>query len=80
MPTIIDLGAFLIRLFAGEHGLPHVHVVGADFAAVVTIQSCDILIGNIPPAHRKLALSWIADHQSELITAWNDMNPQRSAP
>ncbi|MBF0168285.1 MAG: DUF4160 domain-containing protein [Alphaproteobacteria bacterium] len=76
MPTIFDLGAFILRIYAGEHGIPHVHVLGADFAAVIAIESGDLLAGELPVKHRRRALAWIASHQARLLAAWHQFNPK----
>lgn len=76
MPTIFDLGAFILRIYAGEHGIPHVHVLGPDFAGVVAIESGEVLAGEIPVKHRKRAAAWIAAHQAELLAAWHQFNPK----
>jgi hypothetical protein len=76
MPTIFDLGAFILRIYAGEHGVAHVHVLGPDFAGVVAIETGEILAGGIPAKHRKRALSWIEAHQIDLLAAWHQFNPK----
>ncbi|MBF0373427.1 MAG: DUF4160 domain-containing protein [Alphaproteobacteria bacterium] len=75
MPTIINLGAFVIRLYAGEHGRPHVHVLGPDFGAVLDIETGDLLAGEIPMAHRRKAVAWIGENRGDLLGAWNALNP-----
>lgn len=76
MPTIFDLGAFILRIYAGEHGAAHVHVLGPDFACVVAIETGEIMAGEMPVKHRKRAASWIAAHQTELLAAWRQFNPK----
>jgi hypothetical protein len=76
MPTIFDLGAFILRIYAGEHGVPHVHVLGADFAAVIAIECGDLLAGELPVNHRRRALAWTSSHQAELLAARHLFNPK----
>jgi hypothetical protein len=72
MPTIKDFGSFRLSIYFEDHNPPHVHVITAEFHALVAIQNAEVIRGNIPAPHRKRALKWIAEHRSELIRRWNE--------
>ena len=73
MPVLYRFGSFVIRMYANDHNPPHVHVEGVDFRALVTIGSIEILQGAIPAKHRDEALRWIAEHRTELLRRWEDL-------
>jgi hypothetical protein len=72
MPTLVDFGSFRVSMFFEDHNPPHVHVIGPDFHALVSISDATILRGAIPNRHRRRALEWIVDHHAELASRWND--------
>lgn len=73
MPTLIHFGAFKIEMYFADHNPAHVHVRGPDFAAMVRISDSTIIAGNIPAAHRKRALDWVAKNRSMLTAKWQEL-------
>ena len=73
MPTISMFYGIIIRLYfaPGEHNPPHFHVYYNEYAAVVNINSCEVIEGELPNKQRKLALAWAELHKDELLTDWN---------
>jgi len=72
MPTIKDFGSFRISIFFEDHNPPHVHVIGPDFHALVSIAGAEIIRGAIPARHRRRALRWIGQNRLALTACWND--------
>jgi Domain of unknown function (DUF4160) len=73
MPVISMFYGIIIRMFYydnKEHNLPHIHIEYADFKAVVSIPSGNLLAGNFPPDKLKLVVAWIEIHKDELIADW----------
>jgi len=73
MPVLQRFDGFVIRMYFEDHNPPHVHVVGPDFEAHVSIGDLAILAGEIPPKFSREALNWIAANKSSLLAKWEEM-------
>ncbi|MFA6293577.1 MAG: DUF4160 domain-containing protein [Victivallales bacterium] len=73
MPTISMFYGIIIRLYfaPGEHNPPHFHVYYNEYTAVVNINSCEVIEGELPNKQRKLVLAWAELHKDELLADWN---------
>ena len=76
MPTIKRFGSIKLTMYAAGHNPPHVHVIGSDFAAQISISDGEILNGNCPVRHRRAILRWIDEHREMLIENWNRLTDQ----
>jgi len=54
-----------------EHNPPHFHAYYQEFKAMVNIQTCEIMQGNIPSKQSKLIVAWAELHKDELLADWN---------
>jgi hypothetical protein len=54
-----------------KHHLPHIHVKYQDQEAVFSIESGEILEGELPPNKRKLVEAWIEIHKEDLFANWS---------
>ena len=72
MPTISMFFGIVIRMYFApkEHQPPHFHVYYQDFKAIVGIENCDIIEGELPSKQRKLVLAWAEIHKEELEANW----------
>jgi hypothetical protein len=73
MPVIQRFDGFVIRMYFEDHNPPHVHVVGPDFEALVSIGDLAVFAGAIPPKFDREALGWIAANKSSLLVKWEEM-------
>jgi hypothetical protein len=74
MPVIRRFGGYVIRMYFEDYTPPHVHVVGPDFDALVSIEDAVVFLGGIPPKHSREALDWIAANRASLIEKWKEMH------
>jgi hypothetical protein len=72
MPAIQDFGSFKIVMYFKDHNPPHVHVVAPDFEAKVSIETLEIIAGELPPSVRSEALAWIEAHKAALMARWSE--------
>ena len=77
MVTIRRYRNWKITVFSREHGIPHVHVSGPDFAATVSIATGEILAGLLPAATLKDVQNWLAANRSAAMELWRQSNPRR---
>jgi hypothetical protein len=63
----------IIRMYFGkvEHNPPHFHAYYQDYKAVIDIENCEIIDGELPSKQKKLVLAWGELHKEELIADWN---------
>jgi hypothetical protein len=54
-----------------EHNPPHIHVYYQDYKAIVNIDDCAIMDGELPPKQLRLVVAWIEIHKEELMADWN---------
>jgi hypothetical protein len=72
MPVVKRFGNYVIRVYFADHNPPHVHVVGRDFEALVSIKDAAVFRGNLPANVRDEALEWISANRAFLSQAWED--------
>jgi len=70
MPTLFTLEGFKIRLYFGDHGIPHVHLIGVDCSVTIAIESGEALVGVAPAAALATAREFIAANREMLLTLW----------
>ncbi len=54
----------------GEHGVPHFHAIYSEYNAVFSIESMQMLEGDLPPRALKLVEEWGKQYQQELGRMW----------
>jgi len=64
--------SFRIRLYFGDHGIPHVHLIGPDCAAVITIETGDVIAGGAPAAATRMAREWVSANRQMLLGMWRN--------
>ena len=72
MPTLSMFFGIIIRMYFAtkEHGPPHIHAYYQETKATVNIESCEVIIGNLPNRQKKLILAWTEIHREELLADW----------
>jgi len=70
MPTISTFYGILIRMFYDDHGLPHFHAEYAEYQASISIDTLEVLEGELPRRSLALVLEWAALHRTELREGW----------
>jgi len=74
MPTISMFYGIIVYLYYmdnKQHHTPHIHAKYQNDEVVVSIETGQVLEGNIPPSKLKLLLAWMEIHKDELIADWN---------
>ncbi len=64
-----------IAVYAGDHGVPHFHIVGPGFRASVGIATLKVIVGAVPRRQLVAALAWALAHQGEWQAKWEELNP-----
>ena len=74
MPTIGRLGNAKIVVYAADHNPPHFHLLSAEYAAIVSIETLEITSGFVPRRIYEVARRWAVDHMDILREAWTRLN------
>jgi len=72
MPTISMFYGIIIRMFFApeEHNPPHFHAIYQECRATVNINTCEIIMSNLPSKQNKMLLAWAELHKDELLANW----------
>jgi hypothetical protein len=73
MPTISAFYGILILMFYGDdeqHHAPHIHVQYNEFSASVSIDTGEVLAGEIPRKQLRLVQAWVELRREELYADW----------
>lgn len=53
-----------------RHQAPHFHAEYAEFEGVFSIETGEMIEGNLPNKQKKLVLAWAEIHKEELMANW----------
>jgi hypothetical protein len=70
MPTISWFYGIAIRMFYNDHAPPHFHAFYGEHAAVVAIDTGEVIEGSLPRAASRLARDWALRYRVELMDNW----------
>ncbi|WBW97663.1 DUF4160 domain-containing protein [Oceanirhabdus sp. W0125-5] len=72
MPTISMFYGIIIRMYCApkEHNPAHFHAYYQDCKAIIDINTCELIEGNLPKKQLKLVLAWAELRKEELLADW----------
>jgi hypothetical protein len=53
-----------------QHNLPHIHVRYQGTKAIFSIDSSEMMEGDLPNKQKKLVSAWMEIHKDELVADW----------
>ncbi|WP_114088728.1 DUF4160 domain-containing protein [Thalassospira profundimaris] len=68
------MACFVVAHDFGDHNPPHIHVIGADFAAKIRILDAEIFAGQLLGKIGKQACAYVVTHKNRLMAIWQDYN------
>lgn len=73
MPILSRFYGIIIRMyFRGvEHNPPHIHAIYGEDIASISIIDFSIIAGDLPKKAHELVITWMKEHQNELMEMWN---------
>ena len=74
MPTFFIIDGVKIVLYFDDHSPPHFHALSAEYDALIEIDTCQIIEGDLPKNKRKRIIEWAKENKEELISIWNSLN------
>lgn len=70
MPRISEFFGIVVYMYYNDHAPPHFHAEYSGDEALITIETLDILRGNLPRHVRAFVLEWASLHREELRVNW----------
>ncbi len=72
MPTISMFYGIIIRMYfaPGEHNPPHFHAYYNEYKASFSIDTLEMIEGNLPRKQTRLVQAWAELHIDELKADW----------
>jgi hypothetical protein len=72
MPIIARFYGILIKMYfsQSEHGVSHFHAIYGEFNAVFSIETLEMLEGDLPTRAHRLVTEWTERHKHELLDMW----------
>ncbi len=73
MPEISRFFGIIIRMYAepnAPHHRPHFHAYYQGDVGVYTIDTIELIAGQLPRRQQRLIEAWIELHHEELLTDW----------
>ena len=74
MPEISRFLGIIIKMFSDDHNPPHFHVEFAEFRATFSIETGQMIQGNLPQSKAPLVTAWAIIHKEELIKNWEKLS------
>mgnify|MGYP000939924102 CR=1 FL=1 len=62
-----------IHMHFNKYMAPFVILSYGNMKALITIETIEMVSGNVPNRQAKIAMGWVALHQHELLEAWDMM-------
>ena len=59
-------------MYFEDHNPPHVHIVGPEFEAKMTIANARLIKGSLPSDIESQAAAWIAENRKFLMSMWEE--------
>ncbi len=80
MPEIARFYGIIIKLFFRDHSPPHFHAIYGEHLGLFSIESLEMIEGDLPPRARKLVIEWANGYKSDLMKMWNTQEFQKLPP
>lgn len=76
MPTLVRLRNIKLAMYPNDHNPPHFHLLTPDYAALISIETLEILSGFVPKRDYEVAMEWARNNMDVLREEWANLNGQ----
>ncbi len=82
MPILSRFFGITIRMYfqQAEHNPPHIHAFYGESSAAISIQTMEVIDGNLPPGELAFVQEWIALYQNNLLRMWETQTFEKLPP
>jgi len=74
MPVLSKFYGIVIRMLFNRSFAAHFHAIYNNWELIVGVAPLRIIQGDAPGRVRAMVLEWAAEHQEELLQAWNRLS------
>ena len=74
MSTIKWIQGVQIKLYAGDHPPPHLHIRAPGFDCVIELRTLKIRVRGQKTCDANNAIDWVVEHQDKLLKMWEKVN------
>lgn len=78
MPEICRFLGIIIKMFFDDHNPPHFHAVYGNCEAVFSIETLEMISGDMPHRVKGLVIEWASIHKNELIKNWISLREKQT--
>jgi len=80
MPEIAKFYGIIFKLFFGDHPPPHFHAVYGEHIGLFSIDTIEMIEGDLPNRARNLVVEWAEINRQELKRMWETQEFQKLPP
>lgn len=70
MPRISQFFGIIIAMYYNDHAPPHFHARYGEHEALLSIESIDVIEGEVPARALGMVVEWASLHRNELRANW----------
>jgi hypothetical protein len=70
VPILSVFFGIIVRMWHDDHPPPHVHVDYQGYIAAVSIETGEVMRGQLPPRVAAIVREWCLKHRDELQANW----------
>ena len=74
MPEISRFYGIVIYMYFKDHFPPHFHALYNEYEALFSIETGEIIQGDIPKKQLRLIQAWVELHREELFENFNELS------
>jgi Domain of unknown function (DUF4160) len=74
MPTISIFFGIVVQMFWRDHPPAHFHAQYQGFEGLFSIETGDLIAGQMPTGARRVLKAWALRHQTELRENWEGVD------
>jgi hypothetical protein len=80
MPEVARFYGIIIKLFFGDHPPAHFHAVYGEDVGLFSIETLEMIEGDLPNRAKKLVLEWAETYKNELENMWKTQEFHKLPP
>jgi len=80
VPEVTRFYGIIIKVFFGDHPPPHFHAIYGEYNALISIESLEIIEGDLPNRAQKMVIDWAQMYQEDLLAMWETQEFRKLPP
>jgi len=70
VPIIARFYGIIIKMYFKEHGIPHFHAIYGEYNGVFSIETLEMIEGDLPNRAQKMIKEWGMMYKDDLMELW----------